>query len=82
MLASLDEISTKITTFASLDANGMENELFRKKIAYPYEKSQTIESLCKTLKLGREDYFSAIKQSFPDFQVIIRTQTTVVKKAI
>ena len=30
--------------FPSLDANGMEEDLFKRKFAYPYEKGKTIES--------------------------------------
>ena len=57
----------------------MEDELFKRKLAYPYEKSNTIESFYKPLKLGREDYFSTLKQSYPDFEEIIRTQAIIVK---
>ena len=56
--ASLDKLSTTIKSFPSLDANGIENDLFKRKLAYPYEKEKTIESFYKPLKLGREDYFS------------------------
>ena len=34
------------------------------------------------MKLGREDYFSTLKQSYPDFEEIIRTQAFVVKNRI
>ena len=66
----------------SLDANGMEGDLFKRKLAYPYEKGKTIESFYKPLKLGKEDYFSTLKQSFPDFGEILRTQAFVVKNKI
>ena len=35
--ASLDKLSLTLTSFPSLDANGMENDLFKRKLAYPYE---------------------------------------------
>ena len=42
--ASLDKLSTTLKSFPSLDANGMEDDLFKRKLAYPYEKGNTIES--------------------------------------
>ena len=80
MDASLDKLSKTLKTFPSLDANGMEDDLFKRKLAYPYEKVKTIESYYKPLKLGREDYFSTLKQSNPDIEEIIRTQANVLKK--
>ena len=77
--ASLDEFSTTLKSFPSLDANGQEDDLFKGKLAYSYEKSETIESFYKPLKLGREDYFSTLKQSYPDFEEIIRTQAIIIK---
>ena len=34
------------------------------------------------MKLGREDYFSTLKQSYPDFEEILRTQAIIVKNKI
>ena len=82
MDASLDKLSTTLKSFPSLDANGREEDLFKRKLAYPYEKGKTIESFYKPLKLGREDYFSTLKQSYPDFEEIIRTQAFVRKNRI
>ena len=76
--ASLDKLSTTIKSFPSLEKNGMEDDLFKRKLAYPYERCKTIESFHKVLKLGREDYFSTLKQSHPDFEEIIRTQTIII----
>ena len=80
--ASLDKLSTTLKSFPSLDANGMEDDLFKRKMAYPYEKGKTIESFYEPLKLGREDYFSTSKQSYPDFEEIIRTQAVIIKNKI
>ena len=80
--ASLDKLSLTLSSFPSLDANGMEDDLFKRKLAYPYEKGKSIESYYKPLKLGREDYFSTLKQSYPDFEEIIRTQAIIVKNKI
>ena len=78
--ANLDKLSTTLKAFPSLDANGMEDDLFKQKLAYPYEKGKTIESFYQPLKLGREDYFSTLKQSYPDFEEIIRTQAIIKNK--
>ena len=80
--ASLDKLSMTLSSFPSLDANGMEDDLFKRKLAYPYEKGKNIESYYKSLKLGREDYFSTLKQSYPDFEEIIRPQAIIVKNKI
>ena len=58
--ASLDKLSTTLKSFPSLDANGMEDDLFKRKLAHAYEKGKTIESYYQPLKLGREDYFSTL----------------------
>ena len=80
--AILDKLSTTLKSFPSLDANGIENDLFKRKLAYPYEKGKTIESFYKPLKLGREDYFSNIKPSYPHFEELIRTQAIIIKNRI
>ena len=80
--ASLDKLSITLKSFPSLDANGMKDDFFKRKLAYPYEKGNNIESYYKPLKLGREDYFSTLKQSYPDFEEIIRTQAIIVKNKI
>ena len=77
MDGSLDKLSTTLKFFPSLDANGIEDDLFKRKLAYPYEKGKTIESFHTPLRIGREEYFSALKQSYPDFEEIIRTQTNI-----
>ena len=78
--ASLDKLTTTLKSFPSLGAKGMEDEIFKKKLAYPYEKGQPIESFYEPLKLGKEDYFSTLKHLYPDFEKIIRIQAIVVVK--
>ena len=80
--ASLDKLSLRLSSFPSLDKIGMEDDLYKRKLAYPYEKGNTIESYYKPLKLCREDYFSTLKQSYPDFEEIIRTPAIIVKNKI
>ena len=76
---SLDELSTTIKSFPSLDASGMEDDSFKRKLVYPYEKSKTIESFHKPWKLAREAYFSTSKQPYPNFEEILRTQAVIKK---
>ena len=80
--ASLDKLTTTLESFQSLDANGMEDDLSKRKLACPYEKGKSIESFYKPLKLGREDFFSTLKQSYLDFEEIIRTQAIFIKNKI
>ena len=40
--ASLDKLPTTLKSFPSLDANGMEDDLFKRKLAYPYEMGKTM----------------------------------------
>ena len=42
--SSLDNLSKTLKSFPSLDANRKEYEPFKKKLPYPYEKSQVSES--------------------------------------
>ena len=77
--SSLDKLSATFKSFLSLDANGKEDELFRKKLAYPYEEGKTIESFFEPLKTGGEDYFSTSKQMYLDSHEIKRTKAMFVK---
>ena len=60
----------------------MEDELFKRDLAYPYEKGHSIESFYKPLKVGGKDYFSTLKQSYSDFEVKLSTQAMVVKNKL
>ena len=42
--ASLDKLSLTLKSFPALGKNGMEDDLFKRKVAYPYEKGNNIES--------------------------------------
>ena len=46
------------------------------------KKGKNIDSYYKPLKLCREDYFSTLKQSYPKFEELIRTQAIFVKNRI
>ena len=60
----------------------MEDDLFKPKLAYPYEKVKTIESFYKPLKLGRQDFLYTLKQPYPVFEEILRTQAIIIKNRI
>ena len=55
--AILDKLSTTLTSFTILDGNGMEDDMFRRKLADPYKKKQFFETFYEQLKKGREKYF-------------------------
>ena len=78
---SLDKLSATIKSFPSLDANGMEDNLLKMKVAYPCRNARTIESFYEPLKWGR-DYFSSLEESDPDFEERLGTQKIVVKNKI
>ena len=48
--ASLDKLSLTLKSLPSLDANGMEDDLFKLKLAYPYEKGNNFESYYKSIE--------------------------------
>ena len=55
---SSDKLSTNLRSFPSLDAIRMEDGLFKRNLAYLYEKGQKTERFYEKLDLGREVYFS------------------------
>ena len=56
------ELSTAIPKIPFWEATGMEDELFIKKLVYPYEIFQIIESI----KKFQEEFFSTLKQLYSD----------------
>ena len=46
---SLEKLFTTLKLFPSLDAKGMEDDLFKQKLAYPNEKGKYIEPFYKTI---------------------------------
>ena len=46
----------------------MKNEIFRKKIVYPFEKFKTIESVFEPLDLERKDIHWTSENSTPKFK--------------
>ena len=50
---SLNKVSTTLTSFPFLEANGIEDDLFKRKLAHSYEKGETSESFYEPMKLRR-----------------------------
>ena len=67
-----------------MDENGFTDELFKKKLAYPYEKF-TLDNFqgprsfahSSSLNLTKEDFWSLLKQTTPPDEEINQTQETI-----
>ena len=75
--ASSDKLSTTLTCFPYLDAIGTEDKQFKKKSAYPSEKSQAIESFYEPLNLQTKEFWATLKQSTPTKKWKKRTKTII-----
>ena len=64
-----------------MDSEGLTDSLFKKKLAYPYEKFN-LENMSQPLNLTKEDYWSTITQSYPNDDDIKRTQELIDKNII
>ena len=53
---------------------GMEDDLFKKKLGYPYEKNKSIKPFHVSLNLKRIEFFSTLKQSTTSDERISRTR--------
>ena len=60
---------------------GMSDDLFRKKLAYPYEYLN-LDNFQEPLNLTKEDYWSTLTQSYPSDDDIKRTQELIDKNKI
>ena len=61
-----------------MDSEGLTDDLFKKKLAYPYEKFN-LENMSQPLNLTKEDYWSTLTQSYPCDDDIKRTQQLIDK---
>ena len=61
---NLDKLVKSINTFPIMDENGLDDELFKKKLAYPYEYF-THNNFQEPLNLSPEDFWSTLKQTTP-----------------
>ena len=55
--ADMNKLSKLLTYFLTLDANGIKDELFRKKVAHQYEKFQIIESSYEPINIAINDFY-------------------------
>ena len=79
---NLDKLVKSINSFPIMDENGFTDELFKKKLAYPYEVltlSNSKNIFQEPLNLTKEDFWSTLKQTTPPDEEINRTQDIIRK---
>ena len=74
--SSLQKLITSLNDFPYMQIEGLTDDLFKKKLAYPYEKFN-LNNLHEPLNLTKEDYWSTLTQSHPCEDDIKRTQQLV-----
>ena len=79
--SSLDKLVKSLDNFPIMKLEGMSDDLFKKKLAYPYEKFN-LDNLHQQLNLTKEDYWSTLTQSYPSDDDIQRTQELIDKNNI
>ena len=79
--SSLDKVVKSLDSFPIMDENGFIDELFKKKLAYPYEYLN-LDNFQEPLKLTKEKYWSTLTQSYPSDDDIKRTQELIDKNKI
>ena len=76
--SSLQKLILSLNSFPHMTANGFEDELFKKKLAYPYEFF-SLENIHHQLNLTKQHYWSTLNQTYADDEDIARTQSLVDK---
>ena len=76
--SSLQQLVKSINNFPIMDTNGFKDELFKQKLAYPYEYFN-FENFDKPFALTNEDFWSTLNQSIPPDEEISRTQEIIKK---
>ena len=79
--SSLDKLVKSLDNFPIMKLEGMSDDLFKKKLAYPYEYLN-LDNFQEPLKLTKEDYWSTLTQSYPSDDDIKRTQELIDKDKI
>ena len=79
--SSLDKLVRSLDNFPIMKLEGMSDDLFKKKLAYPYEYLN-LDNFQEPLKLNKEDYWSTLTQSYPSDDDIKRTQELIDKNNI
>ena len=86
--SSLQKLITSLNDFPYMQNEGLTDDLFKKKLAYPYEKfnlnnlreatrEATHKATHEPLNLTKEDYWSTLNQSYPCEDDIKRTQQLI-----
>ena len=79
--SSLDKLVKSLDNFPIMKLEGMSDDLFKKKLAYPYEYLN-LDNFQEKLNLTKEDYWSTLTQSYPSDDDIKRTQELIDKNKI
>ena len=79
--SSLDKLVKSLDIFPIMKLEGMSDDLFKKKLAYPYEYLN-LDNFQEPLNLTKEDYWSTLTQSYPSDDDIKRTQELIDKNKI
>ena len=74
--SGLVKLVKSINSFPIIDENGLDDEIFKKKLAYPYEYF-TLDNIQEPLNLTKEDFWSTLKQTTPSLEEINRTQEII-----
>ena len=76
---NLDKLVKSINSFPIMDEIDLDDESFKKKLAYPYEVF-ALSKFQDSLNLTTEDFWSLLKQTTPPDEEIKRTQEIILKK--
>ena len=79
--SSLNKLVKSLDNFPIMKLEGMSDDLFKKKLAYPYEYLN-LDNFQEPLNLTKEDYWSTLTQSYPSDDDIKRTQELIDKNKI
>ena len=78
--SSLDKLVKSLDNFPIMKLEGMSDDLFKKKLAYPIELN--LDNFQEPLNLTKEDYWSTLTQFYPSDDDIKRTQELIDKDKI
>ena len=76
--SSLQKLIASLDTLKYMNSEGLIDDSFKKKLAYPYEKFN-LNNFQEPLNLTKEDFWSTLTQSYPCDDDIKRTQQLIDK---
>ena len=79
--SKLDKLVKSLDNFPIMKLEGMSDDLFKKKLSYPYEYLN-LDNFQEPLNLTKGDYWSTLTQSYPSDDDIKRTQELIDKNNI